>query len=104
MRKSFNSTTQDIHLEKDKHLVPFLLTMEEEGVQFLGTETQGPTVLFKFSPAKKCQNLVDQFYTNKAPKVSAKNLLRSLEQFRDIIYRHKDEMNHGGDYGRFNKK
>ena len=81
----------DIYESKDKQIVPFLLI--QPSIKFLGTRIVGVIVYFKFSPLYKCQKLINEFTSRKAPLVQAKDLLDSVEAFRDRIFEMKDKKN-----------
>lgn len=90
-RKSMN----DIFETKDKQIVPFLLIQPE--VKFLGTKLVGSIVYFQFSPLGKCQQLVNDFASRRAPLVQPKDLLDAVETFRDRIFEMKEKRRNYGE-------
>ena len=84
---------QDIFETKDKQITPFLLTQQE--VKFLGTKLVGSIVYFQFVPQDRCQQLVNDFSSRRAPLVQPKDLLDAVETFRDRIFEMKDKRNYG---------
>jgi len=80
---------QSNYESKDKQVVPFLLICPE--VNFTGTRTEGSVIYFQFSPIKKCEQLVNNFISHKAPLVQPKDLLDAVEAFRDRIFEMKDK-------------
>lgn len=86
---------QDIFETKDKQIVPFLLVQPE--VNFLGTKLSGSIVYFQFSPLRKCQQLVNDFSSRRAPLVQPKDLLDAVETFRDRIFEMKDKRRNYGE-------
>lgn len=80
---------KDVYESKDKQIVPFLLTQPD--IKFLGTEVKTSIVYFRFSPLKKCEELVNDFMTKKAPLVDPKTLLDAVESFRDRIFEMKEK-------------
>jgi hypothetical protein len=87
---------KDIFETKDKQLVPFLLTQQE--VNFIGTKLVGSTLYFQFSPLEKCQKLINDFATRKAPLVQPKDILEAVETFRDMVFEMKDKRRNNGGY------
>lgn len=83
---------QDIFETKDKQIVPFLLVQPE--IKFLGSKLSGSIVYFQFSPIEKCQQLVNDFSSRRAPLVQPKDLLDAVETFRDRIFEMKDKRNY----------
>ena len=86
----------DIYESRDKKIVPFLLIQPE--VKFLGTKVNGSIIYFRFSPFEKCQKLVNDFSSRKAPLVQPKDLLDAVETFRDRIFEMKEKRNDGVGY------
>lgn len=82
---------------KDRQVVPFLLIQPE--VNFIGTRIEGAIVYFQFSPHDKCEQLVNDFISRKAPLVQPKDLLDAVEAFKDRIFEMKDK-NEGINNGR----
>ncbi len=78
-----------LYESKDKQLVPYLLILQD--VNFLGTRKEGSIVYFQFSPLDKCQELVNQFSSRKAPLVQPKDLLDAVETYRDRVFEMKDK-------------
>lgn len=81
----------EIFESKDKQIIPFLLTQAE--INFLGTRKTNSIVYFRFSPSSKCEELVNQFASRKAPLVQPKDLLEAVETFRDIVFEMKEKNN-----------
>ncbi len=79
---------------KDKQVVPFLLIQPD--ITFAGTRKEGSVIYFQFSPLDKCQELVNQFSSRKAPLVQPKDLLDAVETFRDRVFEMKEKNNYGG--------
>ena len=80
---------EGVYESKDKQIVPFLLIQPK--IKFLGIKQEGFIVYFRFAPLKKCQQLVNDFMSRQAPLVQAKDLLDSVETFRDRIFEMKDK-------------
>lgn len=76
------------HLEKDKRLVPFLLTSHD--INYHGTRLIGQTVFFIFSPVSEVKKVVNQFYSRESYLVPAKDLLDNVERFRNEIIKKKN--------------
>lgn len=74
---------------RDKNVSPFLLTQKE--ITFLGTKIDNSIVYFQFSPKDKCEELVNQFSSRKAPLVQAKDLLDAVETYRDRVFEMKNK-------------
>lgn len=82
---------------KDKQVVPFLLIQPD--IKFLGTRLDGSILYFQFSPEEKCQQLVNDFASRKAPLVQPKDLLDAVETFRDLVFEMKEKRrNYGGQF------
>lgn len=79
----------EIYESKDRRIVPFLLT--QDGVNFIGIKRTGSIVYFRFTPKDKCEVLVNQFSSRKAPLVQPKDLLDAVETFKDRVFEMKDE-------------
>lgn len=79
----------DIYESRDKQVVPFLLIQSE--ANFIGTRIDGSIIYFQFSPKIKCEQLVNNFISRKAPLVQPKDLLDAVEAFRDRIFEMKDK-------------
>ena len=77
---------------KDKQIVPFLLIQPD--INFSGTRKEGSIIYFQFYPQDKCQELVNQFSTRKAPLVQPKDLLDAVETFRDRVFEMKEKNNY----------
>lgn len=82
-----------IYESKDKFLVPFLFIQSD--IDFLGTRFVDPIVYFQFSPIDKCQKLVNDFISKKAPLVQPKELLDAVETFRDCVFGMKEKRKNG---------
>lgn len=87
MKDSPNS--EDIYKSRDKQICPFLLTQTD--VSFVGVVKEGPYVIFRFTPANKCEELVNRFLSRRAPLVQPKDLLDSVESYRDRVFEMKDK-------------
>lgn len=74
---------------RDKNISPFLLIQKE--ITFLGTRVDNSIVYFQFSPKDKCEELVNQFSSRKAPLVQAKDLLDAVETYRDRVFEMKNK-------------
>lgn len=77
----------DVYESKDKQIVPFLLTQKE--ISFIGTRVIYSTIYFQFIPFKKCTELVNLFTNKKAPLIQPKDLLDSVEAFKNRIFEMK---------------
>lgn len=78
----------EIFESHDKQICPFLLIQKE--ITFLGTRVDNSIVYFQFSPKDKCEELVNQFSSRKAPLVQAKDLLDAVETYRDRVFEMKN--------------
>lgn len=85
----------NIYESKDKQAVPFLLTRPD--IKFVGSRLLGSIVYFQFSPLSKCRDLINRFYSKKAPLVQPKDLLDAVETFKDRVFEMKDG---GNNYGK----
>ena len=80
---------------RDKQIIPFLLIQPD--ITLIGTRLEGSILYFQFSPRDKCEQLVNNFISRKAPLVQPKDLLDAVEAFRDRIFEIKDKrITHGG--------
>lgn len=79
------NTNINVHFEKDKALVPFLMTCT--GVDYLGIERRGDVVFFKFSPNDLVNKEIDRFYKRTADSVQPKDLLDAVQRFKTEIFR-----------------
>ncbi len=77
----------DIYECRDKQIVPFLLTQQE--INFIGIRNDGGIIYFRFSSSEKCQKLVNDFTTRKAPVCQPKDLLDAVESFKRIVFETK---------------
>ena len=85
-----NNSPEEFYKEKDKNISIFLLACEE--INFCGTEADGQTIFFLFSPKEKAVGLVRLYYSKREPHIPAKTLLEAVDNFRTILFRAKDEM------------
>ncbi|MFZ5366499.1 MAG: hypothetical protein ACOZBZ_04415 [Patescibacteria group bacterium] len=84
----------DIFETKDKQLTPYLLIQPD--VKFLGSKLLGTTIYFLFAPKDRCEKLVNAYLSRQAPLVQAKDLLDSVESYRDMVFEMKEKgKNHG---------
>lgn len=81
---------EEIHYEKDKRLIPFLIASSPK-VSLTSTKNENGVVLFGFSPASKALELISDFFTDRCPTMSPKKLFDAIEEFRTILYREKDK-------------
>lgn len=91
----------EIHYEKDKHLIPYLLACHPR-VAFVGTKNENGIVYFGFTPSTLALELISQYFTNQTPPIFPKQLFEAIEQFRTILFREKDKYRvqyGGGKYG-----
>lgn len=88
------NTSKEIYQERDKNLATFLLACEE--ISFCGTESDGQTIYFLFSPKERAIGLVNLYYSKNEPRIPAKTLLESVDNFRTILFRAKYEMSNDG--------
>ena len=79
----------EVYESRDKQIVPFLLTQPD--LRFLGTRKEGSIIYFQFSPLDKCEELINQFSSRKAPLLQPKDLLDAVETFRDRIFEMKEK-------------
>ncbi len=84
----------DIHFEKDKKLIPYLLACQPL-ISFVKTQSEGQSIYFGFSPASKALELISQFFTNSGPIIPPRKLLEAVDEFRTILYREKDRARMG---------
>ena len=79
----------DIHFEKDKHKVPFLMTCG--GLEYLGTEQHVGIVYFKFYPKDLALKLIDLYDTKRVENPpQPKDLFEAFGVFLDKIHYFKD--------------
>lgn len=86
MDNKISQYTADVHLEKDKRLIPFLLTSTK--VVYLGTKNVSGIIFFKFSPIQIVKNEINNFYAGKC-LVEAGKLLDATERFKNELFRAK---------------
>lgn len=79
--------TQNLHFEKDKRLIPFLLSFPE--LDFVGTEFIDGIVFFKFEPLFVAEKAINDFYSRKAPLVHPIDILESVERFKNELLKAK---------------
>lgn len=91
-----NNSPEGLYKEKDRNLATFLLACG--GINFCGTKANGHTIYFLFSPRERTVRLVNLYYSKKEPHIPAKTLLESVDNFRTILFRAKDEMSRDGGY------
>lgn len=84
------SSETDVHFERDKHLIPYLLSLRD--ISFLGTEITSSFVYFKFAPADKVDLAINSYYARQAPLVQPKDLLDNVERFRNELLLAKNHM------------
>lgn len=83
-----DSDSSNIHSESNKFLVPFLLLCD--GVEFIGTEVAADsTVYFKFSPASKVLEAINNYYQRNAQPIQPKDLIDAIEHYRDLVNRNR---------------
>lgn len=80
---------EETYDSRDKQIIPFLLVQPD--ITLIGTRLEGSTLYFQFSPRDKCEQLVNNFISRKAPLVQPKDLLDAVEAFRDRIFEIKDK-------------
>ncbi|NQU83858.1 MAG: hypothetical protein HQ536_04050 [Parcubacteria group bacterium] len=90
-----SNSPEKFYKERDKNLSTFLLACEE--INFCGTEANGQTIFFLFSPRQRVTELVRLYYSKKEPCIPAKTLLESVDNFRTILFRAKDEISSDSD-------
>ena len=73
----------DLYSINDKKIIPFLLISSE--VKLMGTYVEGDSVYFNFTPKTKVIVLISCFYRKTAHPVQAKDLMDSVEAYRDIV-------------------
>lgn len=83
-----NNQSQDIHFEKDKRLIPFLLSQSE--LNFIGTELVNGVVFFKFYPFVSAEKAINNFYNRTAPLVHPIDILESVERFKNELLKAKN--------------
>ena len=84
-----NQTSQNkenVHLEKDKRLISFLLASNK--VVYRGTKNVNGTVFFKFFPKETVKDEINDFYSGKC-LVEAGKLLDATERFKNELFRAK---------------
>lgn len=81
---------EEIHFEKDKHLIPYLLASQPE-VSFITTKNENGVIYFGFTPAVTVLKLISDYFTDKCTPMSPKKLFESVEEFRTILYREKSK-------------
>lgn len=80
---------ENVYESRDKQVCPYLLI--QQGITFVGTRIENQIVYFQFSPLVKCQELVNQFSSRKAPLAQPKDLLDAVETFRDRVFEMKEK-------------
>lgn len=78
------------HYEKDKRLVPYLLSCQPI-VTFNGIKNENGVIYFGFTPSSTVLELISQFFTDKTPEIPLKRLFEAMDEFRTILYREKDK-------------
>lgn len=78
----------NIYESKDKQVVPYLLI--QSNIKFVGKYADGKTIYFKFSPLKKCEELINKFISRQADPVQPKDLLDAVETFRELVFEIKN--------------
>lgn len=95
---------EEIHYEKDKRLIPFLIASSPK-VSLVSTKSENGVVYFGFSPAPVVLELISNFFTDQCPAMSPKKLFEAIEEFRTILYREKDKFRMSyrrkGEYGEY---
>ncbi len=72
----------EIHVEKDKILAPFLLAASFNGLlQFIKSYTENGIIYWQFSPKEKAQVLINQFHTKTEPHIPARDLFEAITTF-----------------------
>lgn len=77
-----------IHLERDKFIIPFLLSCSEIG--FLGTKLVDQTVYFQFCPSDLAKEQIEHFYNRTAPPIHPLDLMRCVDRFKNELAIAKD--------------
>ena len=80
---------KNIYESRDKQASPFLLI--QQGITFVGTRIDNQIVYFQFTPLDKCQKLVNDFMSKKAPLCQPKELLDAVETFRNRVFEMKNK-------------
>ena len=91
----------DVHYEKDKRLIPYLIASNPQ-VSLVDTRNDNGVVFFGFSPAPIALELISDFFTDQCPAMSPKRLFDAIEEFKTILYREKEKyrmMDGGNGYG-----
>lgn len=86
-----SSSQSDVRLERDKYLIPYLLSLQN--ISFLGTVTMDGCVYFKFSPTIEVDNAINSYYSRRASLIQPKDLLDNVERFRNELFLAKGGMN-----------
>lgn len=82
-----NDKMDDVYESKDKQICPYLLIQSD--VKFLGTRVTDGIVYFQFVPQNRCLELINAFYTRKAPPCQPKDLLDAFESFKQLVFEAK---------------
>ncbi len=74
--------TEDVHLERDKQLAPYLLAASFSGfIEFNGSYSKNGILYWRFSPKNNAELLVEQFHTRTAPSIQAKDFFDAIDTF-----------------------
>lgn len=74
--------SNEIHLEKDKILCPFLLAASFNGlITFQGSNIDHSVLQWQFCPKKNAQELINSFYTKQEPHIPARDIFEATATF-----------------------
>ncbi|MEK7525876.1 MAG: hypothetical protein AAB546_00155 [Patescibacteria group bacterium] len=79
-----NTNNNGFHYEKDKNLAPYLLTCPD--ILYHGTEREGDTVYFKFTPIELVDKAIDSYYSRTANLIQPKDFCDNIERFKNEIF------------------
>lgn len=92
-----NTNTE--YFEQDKNTIAFLLLCKD--ISFEGTQSQGETLKFIFSPADKARNHAEKYQLGNCAPIQPKDFAVSQERVMDLIYQWKRQRNEmGGGHAR----
>lgn len=69
---------------RDLGLASFLLTTGK--LTLRGTQREGREVFFLFTPIEKAEELVQLYWSDKAPSVQPRHLFQSQRSLKDLIF------------------
>ena len=87
---------ENIHIENDKLIAPFLLAASFNGhLKFIGSFISKGVLYWQFSPKKEAQELANAYYTKREPHIPARDLFEATTTFwKQISEMRNGEMRH----------